>query len=212
MAAERVIIRNDNLRRAARTASLPSRRGTGRAGDIRVAASEVTVIGGLIGSVPVIGDGGRITVEADHILLAGGATATGGIGAPSGCSSGSAGASGGATITAHEVADHRRGGQINADSSGGPRPVARSRSTSIEGAALTMQPGSRIAATAGGPGQGGGIAITGGDVLITGGAVLPRPSPAAMAGRSTSTPAGCCSTTASSAPTAARRRPAMPGR
>jgi filamentous hemagglutinin family protein len=170
VAAERVIIRNDNPPPGVTNGLITFSQGAGRAGDLRIVASEVTVIGGVIGSVPQVGDGGRVTVEADRILLAGGATTEGGIGAPSGIPGSLGGASGGIAITAHESLTIGTGGTINAESfgnrAGGSIAINLDR-----GAALSMQPGSLIEATANGSGQGGGIAISGGEVLITGGVV-----------------------------------------
>jgi filamentous hemagglutinin family protein len=172
VAAERVIIRNDNLPVGNSNGLITFSAGPGRAGDIRIAASDVTVVGGLIASVPVIGDGGRVTIEADRILLAAGATATGGLGAPAGLFP-AAGRSGGIEVTAHESLTIGAGGEINAVSAGfaGDQPGGSIAINLDDGAKLIMQPGSLIQATANGPSRGGDIAITGGDVRIAGGVV-----------------------------------------
>ena len=107
-------------------------------------------------------------VEADRILLGGTASLIGGIDAPSDLFP--SGASGGATITAHESLTLGARGVISTGSQG-ESPAGSININLNENAALIMQPGSLIEATASGTGQGGGIAISGGDVTITGGTV-----------------------------------------
>jgi len=167
VAAERVIIRDD-LPGDEVSGLLTQSFGQGRAGDIRVTAPDVAVLGGGIVSLPLLGDGGRVTVEAHNILLAGSAAAVGVIGAPSGFFPDRT--SGGVAVIAHESLTIGSRGQINTGTFG-DQPGGSIAINLDEGAALTMLPGSRIAATASATGPGGDIAITGGDLLIIGGEI-----------------------------------------
>jgi filamentous hemagglutinin family protein len=167
IAARRVVIRSDNLPVGATIGILTSSLGTGRAGNVHIAASEVTLLGGLIASAPTGADGGRVEIEADRILIAAGTNTTAGIGVPTGAFGSGSGASGGATITARQSLTLGAGGQINSASLG-ERPAGSIVINLGAHAAMVMQPGSGIEATARGTGDGGDITITGGDLLMTG--------------------------------------------
>ena len=90
--------------------------GQGRAGPLRIASSNIQMFDGIIGSIPIRGDSGAVTVSADRLTMDKGV-----IGVPSDFPV--VGASAGTTVEVREALNLRNGASINSSTFGRGTPA-----------------------------------------------------------------------------------------